>query len=136
MDFFWQLAAMAFSAFTSATVLPGTSEAAFLALAAAYPQYDWALWISASTANTVGSVLTYAMGRLFPLRHKISEKAAAYLARWGVWTLLLAWVPLAGDALCLAAGSLKLPFWPSTAALAAGKILRYGALLATLRWVF
>lgn len=116
---------MAFSAFTSATVLPGSSEAVLAVLLAAYPQHWGVLLLTATAANTAGSLLTLAMGRLYPLQHKIRPRAADWIGRWGSWTLLLAWVPVLGDALALAAGSFKLPLMPSAAALAAGKGLRY-----------
>lgn len=133
MDFFLQTAAMAFSAFTSATVLPGSSEAVLAALLAVYPQHWAVLLITATAANTAGSLLTLAMGRLYPLRHKISARTAACVERWGVWTLLFAWVPVLGDALALAAGSFRLPLLPSVCALAAGKLLRYAVLVWMVR---
>jgi membrane protein YqaA with SNARE-associated domain len=47
--------------------------------------------------------------------------------RYGAAVLLLSWLPVAGDALCAAAGWLKLP-WPlCTLAIAAGKLIRYVA---------
>jgi membrane protein YqaA with SNARE-associated domain len=46
--------------------------------------------------------------------------------------LLLSFLPLVGDALVLAAGWLKLPFWQSMAWVAAGKAARYLLLLVGL----
>ncbi|MDO4696684.1 MAG: DedA family protein [Neisseria sp.] len=129
MDFFLQIVSMAFSAFTSATVLPGSSEAVLAVLISAYPQLWGVLLLTATVANTAGSLLTFAAGRLYPLRHKINRRAADWIGRWGSWTLLLAWVPVLGDALALAAGSFKLPLMPSAAALAVGKGLRYTVLV-------
>jgi membrane protein YqaA with SNARE-associated domain len=39
--------------------------------------------------------------------------------------LLLAWVPLIGDALCLAAGWLRLHWWQAALFMAMGKFARY-----------
>ena len=39
--------------------------------------------------------------------------------------LLLSWVPLLGDALCVAAGWLRLAWWPCVLWLTLGKTLRY-----------
>ena len=50
------------------------------------------------------------------------------LRRHGAWALLLSWAPIIGDALCLAAGWLRLNVWASTAAIAVGKFLRYGVI--------
>ena len=56
-----------------------------------------------------------------------------WLRRWGVWSLLLAWLPLVGDGLPTAAGWLRLNAWASCLMLLAGKFLRYGVLLAGLK---
>ncbi|KLT72655.1 membrane protein [Neisseria arctica] len=129
MDIVWALGGLAVSAFTSATILPGTSEAAFLAALHVYPQHWAIILLVAGLANGLGSVVSYAMGRLIPPKKQPSEKVLAWLKRWGVWTLLLAWVPVIGDGLPIAAGWLRLNVWHSTLMLIAGKFLRYAALL-------
>ena len=45
--------------------------------------------------------------------------------RYGTPALLLAWVPLIGDALCLAAGWLRLNWWQAALFMASGKFARY-----------
>ena len=45
---------------------------------------------------------------------------------YGTPALLLAWVPLIGDALCLAAGWLRLNPWQAALFMAIGKFARYG----------
>ena len=45
--------------------------------------------------------------------------------RYGAPVLLLAWVPLLGDALCLAAGWLRLNPWQAALYMAIGKFARY-----------
>jgi membrane protein YqaA with SNARE-associated domain len=47
------------------------------------------------------------------------------LRRWGAAVLLLSWVPLIGDALCVAAGWLRLSPWWATLFIALGKFARY-----------
>jgi membrane protein YqaA with SNARE-associated domain len=47
------------------------------------------------------------------------------LRRWGAPALVLSFVPLVGDALVLAAGWLRMPFWPSLFWIAIGKGTRY-----------
>lgn len=133
MDLFWLLWALAVSALTSATILPGTSEAAFVLLVQQYPQaWPAALWV-AGLANGLGSVISYGMGRLIPPKKQPSEKVLRWLHRWGVWALLLAWLPVVGDGLPIAAGWLRLDFWKSTLMLVAGKFLRYAVLLAGIK---
>lgn len=132
MDLFWQYAALFFSAFTSATVLPGTSEAALVLMVDNYPESFWPAFWLAACGNTLGSIASYGMGRLVPRRFRIGAETEACLKKYGVWALLFAWVPFAGDALPLAAGWLRLPFWPSCLMLALGKFARYGAVMAGL----
>ena len=47
------------------------------------------------------------------------------LERWGSPVLLLAWAPLIGDALCVAAGWLRLHWLPCCLFMAIGKFVRY-----------
>lgn len=118
------------SAFTSATILPGTSEAAFAAFLHAYPAHGWVGWLCAGLANGLGSMVSYGMGRLLPNRKKPSEKVLQHLHRWGVWSLLLAWMPIVGDALPIAAGWLRFNPWLSALMLISGKMLRYAVIWA------
>jgi membrane protein YqaA with SNARE-associated domain len=48
--------------------------------------------------------------------------------RFGALALLLSWLPVIGDAMCAAAGWLRVPWWAATIAMAAGKLARYLAL--------
>ncbi len=56
--------------------------------------------------------------------------ATERVRRHGAAVLLLSWLPVAGDALCLAAGWLGVRALPALAFIAAGKAARYAALLA------
>ncbi|OSI11735.1 YqaA family protein [Neisseria canis] len=132
MDLFWQYAALFFSAFTSATILPGTSEAALAVMVRNYPQSVWQAFGLAACGNTLGSIASYGMGRLLPRKYTPNRKTEACLKKYGVWGLLLAWVPFVGDALPIAAGWLRLPFGMSCLMLAIGKCARYGVLVAGL----
>lgn len=60
---------------------------------------------------------------------KPGGKHAALVQHWGAPVLILAWLPLIGDLLCVAAGWLRLPWLPCTLWLALGKGLRYLALV-------
>ena len=58
-----------------------------------------------------------------PLKHEI--KHADKIKRYGAPALLLSWLPFIGDALCIAAGFLRLNPWHSLLFIALGKFARY-----------
>ncbi len=128
-----------FSGLTSATLLPGASEA-LLIYRLEQGQADVVrLVLSVTLGNVIGSLITYFMGRggNFFLHRKwlgISEsalqKAELRFQKWGVYSLLLAWVPVIGDPLCLLAGLLKINPFIFTLLVSAGKLLRYVFLAA------
>ena len=120
------LAGLAAASFLSATVLPGGSEAVLLAVLLAHPeQRDTALML-ATVGNTAGGMVSYAMGRFIP--RKELPGRLALVQRHGAPALLLSWVPLIGDALCIAAGWLRLPPLRSAFMMALGKGARYAVI--------
>jgi membrane protein YqaA with SNARE-associated domain len=122
-----------FSAFVSATVLPGSSEVVMTALVTAYPALAWPAFFAALAGNVTGCVLTFGMGhgarqgyeRFQRVRVDVDNPHVQRLRRWGPPALFMSFLPLVGDALVLAAGWLKLPFWQSMLWIAAGKATRY-----------
>ena len=126
------LAGLAASAFLSATLLPGNSELALTAFLYKWPDWLWPALLSATLANSAGSVSSLWLGRLAPQK-ALTPRLAHWFERFGPATLLLAWVPLIGDALPLAAGWLRLPLLPSVLWLTVGKGLRYAAIALTLQ---
>jgi membrane protein YqaA with SNARE-associated domain len=119
------LAGLFLSAFVSATVLPGNSELVLIAFLTAFPDRAVAAIAVATVGNTLGGLTTYGIGRLLPQRKAPPQRALAWVRRYGAWALLLSWLPLAGDALCAAAGWLRIPLWAAALAMAAGKLARY-----------
>lgn len=119
------LAALFAAAFLSATLLPANSEVVLAALLQAHPERLAAAIAVATLGNTLGGLATYGLGRLLPQRSPPTARSLRLVQRHGAMALLLSWVPLIGDALCLAAGWLRVAFWPSLAAIAAGKLARY-----------
>ncbi len=112
------------SSFVSATILPGNSEVVLVALVKAGAASPGAAVAVATLGNTLGGLTTYGLGRLLPSR--IPEGAAiARVRRYGVAALLLSWLPFVGDALCGAAGWLRLNVAACALAMAAGKAVRY-----------
>lgn len=126
------LGALAASAFLSATLLPGGSEVALAALVAHWPGEAALAVAVASVANTAGGMVSYAIGRLLPAP-RTSSRAVDLVRRFGTPVLLLSWLPVIGDALCVASGWLRQP-WPAAAlAIAVGKAARYLAVVGVLR---
>lgn len=119
------LAALFASAFVSATVLPGNSEIVLVAVLKAFPERFAQAIALATLGNTLGGLTTYGVGRLLPQRTVPNGRALAWVRRYGAVALLLSWVPVIGDALCAAAGWLRVPLWSSALALLIGKLARY-----------
>ena len=114
-------------------MLPGNSEVVFIAVLAKFPALLWQCIAVATIGNTLGGMTSYGVGRAFP--NKIKENTAlSWLRRYGEWMLLLSWVPLIGDALCVAAGWLRINPWLTLLMLAIGKCARYLALAFGWMW--
>ena len=122
------LAGLFLASFLSATLLPGGSEAVLLAVVLRHPDQASAALLLATIGNTLGGMTTYGMGRLLP-QHLAPEKSAL-VRRRGPPVLLLAWVPIIGDALCASAGWLRLAWLPCTLWMALGKGARYAVVVA------
>ncbi len=122
------LAGLFASSFASATVLPGNSEIALALVLSEWPEAKGAALALATLGNTLGGLTTYGLGRFVPPRAQ--PRHLLPLQRWGAPALLLSWVPVVGDALCLGAGWLRLRPWPCAAFMAVGKALRYAAVAA------
>ncbi|MBI4754748.1 MAG: DedA family protein [Betaproteobacteria bacterium] len=114
------------ASFLAATLLPGGSELALLALLKLHPDQVSAALAVATLGNTLGGLSTYGLARLVPAASL--PRRADWVERHGAATLLLAWLPGIGDALCAAAGWLRLPLLRCGLFMALGKGLRYGAI--------
>ena len=90
--------------------------------------------VVATVANTLGGMTSYGIGRFLPAKPEKS-KALTWLHRYGEWMLLMSWVPLFGDALCVAAGWLRINPWLTLLMLAIGKCARYLAIAGGWAWV-
>jgi len=112
------------SAFVSATILPGNSEIVLAAVVKGGGAPVAAAIAVATLGNTLGGMTTYGIGRLLPARLP-QDKAIARVRRFGAPALLLSWLPFVGDALCAAAGWLRLNWMACMLAMAAGKAARY-----------
>jgi membrane protein YqaA with SNARE-associated domain len=123
MDQSMSLWALFAGSFLAATLLPGGSEAALYGVIKLYPQQYWPALAVATLGNTLGGLSSYLIGRLIP--QKNTPRHLDSVQRYGAPTLLLAWVPLIGDPMCVAAGWLRINPWLSTLYMAIGKFARY-----------
>lgn len=128
------------SAFLAATLVPAYSEILFAALVSAGHNPFW-LWLWASAGNTLGSVVNWLLGRYllhfqdrrwFPFREKNLARAQGWFQKYGVWSLLMAWLPIGGDALTFVAGIMRVRFPVFIVLTAIGKGSRYAILLGVL----
>jgi len=115
------------SSFLSATLLPGNSEVGLVAMLLSGVSQPWLLVLIATMGNSLGGLTNVILGRFFPLREKSrwQEKAVGWLKRYGAATLLLSWMPVIGDLLCLLAGWMRISWGPVLFFLCLGKALRY-----------
>ncbi len=115
------------SSFLAATLLPGGSEAVLFGVLKLHPGQLWAALAVATLGNTLGGLSSYFIGRLIPPMRTQEQamKGLATVQRYGAPVLLLSWVPIIGDPLCVAAGWLRLNLWWSALAIALGKFARY-----------
>ena len=123
------------ASFLSATLLPGGSEVVLFALLKLHPDQLWPALALATLGNTLGGMTSYACGRWLPQWHKLDAWPwHRSLQRWGSPLLLLSWVPLIGDALCVAAGWLRLNALGCALSMAIGKAARYALVAQGALW--
>jgi len=114
------------ASFLAATLLPGGSEAALYAFLQLHPDDGAAALLLATLGNTAGGMTSWACGRWLPARQPAAaQRPLQAIRRYGAPALLFAWAPVIGDALCVAAGWLRLHWLPCTLFMAAGKLGRY-----------
>ena len=122
------------SAFLSATLLPGSSEALLTGLLLAGRGVPWLLLAAAVTGNVLGSLVNWVCGRFlaafrdrkwFPVTPRRYEQATGWFERYGVWSLLLAWAPVFGDPLTVIAGALRVRLLPFLLLVTISKLARY-----------
>ncbi len=137
-DILLQLGSLFLSAFFAATILPAQSEIVLAVLHASQQYNVWLLVLVATTGNVLGAVVNWLLGRYlihfqdrpwFPISHTSLKKAEVFYHKYGVWTLLLAWVPFIGDPLTMIAGILRVHIVLFLVLVTIGKCLRYAGLV-------
>ena len=127
--------ALFISAFTSATLLPGTSELA-LGLAIHNEAAPSGLLVMAATVgNVLGGATTFFLGwMVHSASPRLAEVRAAqgqsgeWLYRFGPMSLVMSWLPVVGDGLVLAAGALRYSPIECLLWITVGKFARYAVL--------
>ena len=117
------------ASFAAATLFPLPSEAALFAYLQRHPENAVLAVCVATLGNTAGGMTSYLIGRFIPSR-KLDSKAIQHVRRYGAPVTLLAWLPIVGDALCVAAGWLRIHWAAALGFMAAGRLLRYIAVAA------
>lgn len=126
------------SSLLAATIAPFYSEVVLAAVLTRQPDAALLLWLLASVGNTLGGIVNWWLGkyllhyrhkRWFPIKEKQLNRAQAGFQRFGVWTLLLSWAPIGGDALTFIAGIMKVRLLPFTLLVFIGKAARYAVVI-------
>jgi len=130
------------SAFLAATILPFYSEVVLFALLREGGD-PLLLVLIATLGNTLGAVVNWVLGlyllhfrdrRWFYFSQSQIDRAQRWFQRYGFWSLLLAWMPIGGDALTLIAGIMKVRLWIFLLLVATGKALRYISVVYFAAW--
>lgn len=135
------IALLFFSALFAATIFPAQSESVLATIVIGGEYSDSVLLFVATLGNVLGAVINYFIGRYllhfkhkkwFPVKKKSLNKVTATYKKWGVWSLLFAWVPFIGDPLTVIAGALKANIYMFVVLVTIGKSGRYALLIAAL----
>ena len=118
----------------AATILPLSSEIVLTTMLLTNLFEKNILLIVASSGNILGSIFNWYLGKKitifqdrkwFPVSPEQLNKSQKYFQKYGLWSLLLAWVPVIGDPLALLAGVLKVRFSIFFILVSISKISRY-----------
>lgn len=135
MEYFLELGYLGLflAAFLAATILPLGSEVVVVGLLMNH--FNPASVIAIATlGNVLGSIINYIIGFVgsgFLMRRvlKISEQSFEHtrqrFQKWGVLSLLFAWVPIIGDPLTVMAGVLRVNIVLFIVLVTVGKLVRY-----------
>lgn len=121
------------ASFLAATILPLSSEVVLtlLLLTGLNPT---ALVVVATTGNVLGALLNYVIGsrggtlllkKVFEIPPATLERSLQTFKKYGILSLLFAWVPVIGDPLTMIAGTLKINISLFLLLVTTGKLLRY-----------
>ena len=134
MDNIYELLSLFLISFLAATILPAQSEIALAGIKMAGQSDVVILVLVATLGNVLGALVNWFLGKYlihfqhrkwFPIKEKTIQKTTKLYEKWGVWSLLLAWMPFIGDPLTLVAGIFKTNVWLFLVLVTIGKAGRY-----------
>lgn len=132
------------SAFVAATLLPFYSEVILGVMLVNGADPLW-LWLSATGGNTLGAWVNWLLGRYllhfqhkkwFPFKPQSLQKAQDSFNKYGLWSLLFAWLPIIGDPITFIAGIMKVRVLPFIMLVFIGKGLRYAVVILLANQVY
>ncbi|MCP3874841.1 MAG: DedA family protein [Desulfobacteraceae bacterium] len=121
------------ASFLAATILPFSSEV-ILGYLLTHDFSPYMTVFTATTGNVLGAVVNYGLGilgsqillrKVLRISDQDVETAENRFKKYGVFSLLFAWVPIIGDPLTVVAGMLKINFTIFLILVGTGKFLRY-----------
>lgn len=124
--------------FLAATILPLGSEWLLVALILQAHNVENVVAV-ATFGNYLGACTTYAIGiwgssfimeKILRIDQDQLKRATRLYQKYGSWSILLSWLPIIGDPLCLVGGTMRLNFVHFSLLAFSGKLVRY-ALIAT-----
>jgi membrane protein YqaA with SNARE-associated domain len=134
MNNFLDLIFLFLSSFLAATIFPAQSELVLASLNIADNHDKFLLVAIATTGNVLGALVNWFIGyylikfknkKWFPIQKRKIDKYSRFYRRWGILSLLLAWMPIIGDPLTVIAGIFKTNIWLFLTLVTIGKLSRY-----------
>ena len=128
----------------AATILPLSSEIVLTTMLLTNLFEKNILLVIASSGNILGSIFNWYLGKKitifqdrkwFPVSPEQLNKSQKYFQKYGIWSLLLAWVPVIGDPLTLLAGILRVRLSIFFILVSISKISRYVFILYLVSFV-
>jgi membrane protein YqaA with SNARE-associated domain len=129
---------------TTLPFLPASSEMAMASMIATGAGIPVLLLGSALIGNIIGASANYLVGsniafyegrRWFPISPLALQKTRLWFARYGIWLILMCWLPMAGDAITVVAGLLRADFRIFLIFTAAGKTFGHVAVASGIGWM-
>lgn len=126
------------SSLLAATIFPAQSEIVLTSIYLSDKHNSMILLAVATFGNVLGSCINWVLGRYmmhfkdrkwFPIKGKTIDKATNFFQKYGMWTLLFAWLPIIGDPITLIAGIFRTNILLFIILVTIGKTARYAALL-------
>ena len=134
MNNFLDLIFLFLSSFLAATIFPAQSELVLASLNIADNHDKFLLVAIATTGNILGALVNWFIGyylikfknkKWFPIQKRKIDKYSRFYRKWGILSLLLAWMPIIGDPLTVIAGIFKTNIWLFLTLVTIGKLSRY-----------